>query len=134
MTFEARGSGCVLLVSEAAGAVCKHMDNALVHRVGDVNALTQQITLIHEDRALLKRLRAASLETAPEVTWTAPGVRLLQVYRQVVADHARRMLREPAGDTANGASRQRNPNLCARVEGASPVKSPNQMPMQKIIS
>ena len=32
VTSEARGSGCVLLVSEAAGAICKHMENALVHQ------------------------------------------------------------------------------------------------------
>ena len=36
VTSEARASGCVLLVSEAAGAICTHMENALVHRVGDV--------------------------------------------------------------------------------------------------
>lgn len=85
VTSEARGSGCVLLVSDAAGAVCKHMENALVHRVGDVKTLTQQISLLHEDRALLERLRAASLSTVHEVTWTAAGVKLLQVYREVIA-------------------------------------------------
>ena len=46
VTSEARASGCVLLVSEAAGAICKHMENALVHRVGDVEELTRHITLL----------------------------------------------------------------------------------------
>lgn len=89
VTSEARGSGCVLLVSEAAGAICKHMENALVHRVGDVQSLTQHITMLHEDRSLLEKLRASSLATSPEATWTAAGVRLLQVYREVIAEHAR---------------------------------------------
>jgi hypothetical protein len=35
VTSEARGSGCVLLVSEAAAAICTYMQMALVHQVGD---------------------------------------------------------------------------------------------------
>ena len=85
VTSEARGSGCVLLVSEATGANCRHMENALVHRVGDVPALAQHITMLHEDRALLERLRAASLASIPEITWTAAGRRLLDVYRETIA-------------------------------------------------
>jgi glycosyltransferase involved in cell wall biosynthesis len=87
VTSEARGSGCVLVVSEAAGAICQHMENALVHSVGDVSALTQHITMLHEDRALLERLRAASLATVRELTWTAAGRMLLDVYRETIAAH-----------------------------------------------
>lgn len=81
---EARGSGCALLVSEAAGAVATHMENALVHNVGDVAALTRHITMLDADRGLLERLQAASANLAPEITWTAAGVRLLEVYREIV--------------------------------------------------
>ena len=84
VTSEARGSGCVVLVSEAAGAICSHMETGLIHRVGDVAALTQHITMLHEDRAVLERLRAASLGTVPEITWAAAGVKLLQVYRETI--------------------------------------------------
>src|SRR5207244_3482788 len=69
VTSEARGSGCVLLVSEAAGAYCRNMENALVHSVGDVKALTDHITLLHQDRPLFDRLRASSLTTIREITW-----------------------------------------------------------------
>lgn len=85
VTSEARGSGCVLLVSEAAGAICRDKENALVHSVGDVAALTRHFTLLHEDRALLERLRAASLATISEITWDAAGVKLLEVYRETIA-------------------------------------------------
>lgn len=85
VTSDARASGCVLLVSEAAGAVCENMKDALVHRVGDVAALTRHITMLHQDRALLARLRSTSLETVPEITWTAAGRRLLQVYAETVS-------------------------------------------------
>ncbi|MGC2182116.1 MAG: glycosyltransferase family 4 protein, partial [Terriglobales bacterium] len=94
VTSDARASGCVLLVSEAAGAVCQHLENALVHCVGDVDTLTQHITMLHEDRALLDRLRAASLKTVPEITWTTAGTRLLDVYRDTIAVHRAGALRE----------------------------------------
>jgi glycosyltransferase involved in cell wall biosynthesis len=84
VTSDARGSGCVLLVSEAAGAICKHMENALVHPVGDVKMLTEHINLLHDDRALLSRLRVTSLRTVNEITWSAAGRRLADVYQQVL--------------------------------------------------
>jgi glycosyltransferase involved in cell wall biosynthesis len=83
-TAEARGSGCVLLVSEAAGAICQHGENALVHPVGDVETLSQHITSLHQDRTLLEKLRAASLNTVNEITWTSAGVKLLQAYRETL--------------------------------------------------
>ena len=84
VTSEARGSGCVLLVSEAAGALCQHMENALVHHVGDVEELNSHINLIEEDRSFLQRLRLASIRTLPEITWNAAGVKLLEVYRETI--------------------------------------------------
>jgi glycosyltransferase involved in cell wall biosynthesis len=94
VTSEARGSGCVLVVSEAAGAICQHMENALVHSVGDVSALSKHITLLHEDRALLERLRAASLATVTELTWSAAGRMLLDAYRETIAAHSAGARRE----------------------------------------
>jgi hypothetical protein len=79
------GSGCVPLVSEACTDVCKHMENALVHSIGDVKALTEQITALHQDRALLQKLRDGALKTAPEVTWTAAGRTLYRVYQEVLS-------------------------------------------------
>jgi glycosyltransferase involved in cell wall biosynthesis len=78
---EALGSDCVPLVSDACTDVCRHMENALVHPVGDVEALASQITLVHEDRDVLDRLRAGARRTAPEITWRAAGTKLLEVYR-----------------------------------------------------
>jgi glycosyltransferase involved in cell wall biosynthesis len=85
VTSDARASGCVLLVSEAAGAVCENMKNALVHSVGDVEALAEHITMLHHDRSLLERLRAESLRTVSELTWAAAGRRLFQVYFETVS-------------------------------------------------
>ena len=85
VTSEARASGCVLVVSEAAGAICRHMENALVHRPGDVDQLTEQLDLLDGNRDLLQRLRDASLRTADEITWKEAGRRLLAAYRETIA-------------------------------------------------
>jgi len=82
---EAIGSGCVPVVSEVCAGVCNHMDNALVHTIGDVKTLTEHIQMLHKDRALLESLRAGCLRKAPQLTWTAAGARLLEIYREVVA-------------------------------------------------
>ncbi len=74
---EAIGSGCVPLVSDACTDLCRHMENSLVHPVGDVDELARQIDMLHSDRSLLARLRAGCLATAPEVTWTVAGEQLL---------------------------------------------------------
>jgi hypothetical protein len=84
VTYEARASGCVLLVSDAAGAVCRHMENALVHSVGDVQTLGRQITMLDEDRNLFAALRQESLRTVEDITWRAAGMRLLAQYRKIV--------------------------------------------------
>ena len=83
VTSEARGCGCVLLVSDAAGAICEHGKNALVHSVGDVQTLTQHLDLVTRDRRLLLKFSQASLETVDQITWAAAGRKLEQVYRQV---------------------------------------------------
>jgi len=87
---EAMGSGCVPLVSEACTDLCRHGENALVHPIGDVKALAEHITMLDQDRSLLEKLRFAGLALAPEVTWSAAGVRLLEAYREVVLDNKHR--------------------------------------------
>jgi glycosyltransferase involved in cell wall biosynthesis len=84
--MEAVGSGCVPLVSEVCDAVCVE-DNALVHRVGDVDALAGHLTLLHEDRGRLAELREACLRVAPTLTWAAAGRQLLRVYEQATFAH-----------------------------------------------
>lgn len=85
---EAMGSGCVPLVSDACTELCRHMENALVHHVGDVDALMQHITMLHEDRTLLAKLRKTGLDGLDDLTWTTAGRKLLDVYRETVSMYA----------------------------------------------
>jgi glycosyltransferase involved in cell wall biosynthesis len=84
VTYEARGSGCVLVVSDASGAVCTHLENAMVHASRDVSTLTAHIDQLHHDRGLLGRLRAASIGELDCLTWNAAGKRLLEVYHEAL--------------------------------------------------
>lgn len=89
--MEAVGSGCVPLVSDVCGGVCV-ADNALVHPVGDVAALTRDITRIDDDRDLLAALRDRCLAVAPGLTWTQAGARLLGAYEEVFSRAGRRLV------------------------------------------
>jgi glycosyltransferase involved in cell wall biosynthesis len=82
---DAMGSGCVPLVSDACTDICRHMENGLVHYVGDVKTLKEQITMLYQDRPLLGRLRVAALRDARNFTWKAAGVKLLQAYEQAIS-------------------------------------------------
>jgi hypothetical protein len=66
--------------------MCTHEADALVHRVGDTATLAAHLTMLHENRALLAQFRQASLKNAKAVTWSAAGIRLLQVYRNILAE------------------------------------------------
>ncbi|MGD1078797.1 MAG: glycosyltransferase [Candidatus Sulfotelmatobacter sp.] len=101
---EAMGSGCVPLVSDACTEICSHMNTGLMHRVGDVDALTQHITLLYKDRALLESLRETSLKAAAANTWTAAGTKLLDVYREVIKEHEKKYTRVPQPSVRSGVS------------------------------
>ncbi len=83
VTYEARGSGCVLLVSDASGAVCEHMQNGLIHSARDLAALTEHIRLLDQDRGLLASLRRSSTGDLHKLTWDEAGRKLEEVYRAV---------------------------------------------------
>ena len=82
---EAMGSGCVPLASEACSEICRHLQTGMTHSVGDVESLSEQMTLLDDDRRLLRELREASLEAAKGFTWTAAGKVLLNAYRESIA-------------------------------------------------
>jgi glycosyltransferase involved in cell wall biosynthesis len=82
--MEAIASGCVPLVSDRCDGALVN-GNALVHKVGDVDGLSAQISEVHEDPRWLRQLRDACLAAAPTLTWTRAGQRLLEVYEQVTA-------------------------------------------------
>jgi hypothetical protein len=41
--------------------------------------------MLYENRSILQQLRASSLSTLHEITWSAAGKRLLEVYRKAIS-------------------------------------------------
>jgi glycosyltransferase involved in cell wall biosynthesis len=85
---EALGSGCVPLVSAACSEICRDLQKSLVHAVGDSAALTRHITMLYQDRALLRRYRDECLRQRLRYTWTAAAVKLLAAYKGAMESHA----------------------------------------------
>jgi glycosyltransferase involved in cell wall biosynthesis len=96
VTYEAQAAGCALLVSEAAGAHCEHMQEGLVHAPGDVAMLTEHLRLLDDDRDLLHALRRRALANADRLTWAAAGERLLSAYEEGLERYRRRGLERQA--------------------------------------
>ncbi len=114
---EAIGCGCVPLVSDACTEVCRHMENALVHSAGDVDALTEHLTMLHDDRSLLERLRQGALATAPDATWDRAGEVLVDAYRRAI-DGGPAQRHDAAAASATAAPR------CVHEDPAFRVGSP----------
>lgn len=88
VTYEARGAGCVLLVSDATGAVCRHLENGLIHQTGDVQTLTSHLNLLNRDRTLLAKLRKQSVDEIDSLSWSAAGIHLKNVYLEALRLYA----------------------------------------------
>ena len=65
VTYEARACGCVLVVSDRAGAACTDGVDALVHPAGDRAALAAHLRALHDDPGLLDRLRPPESSEPP---------------------------------------------------------------------
>lgn len=84
VTYEALGTGCVPLVSVAAGAPVRDGVDGLVHEVGDVQTLTAHLAGLVKDPDELRRMRLAAIEGRDELTWTAAGRQLAEAYHSVL--------------------------------------------------
>ena len=85
VTYEARGAGCVILVSDGAGAPGEHMENAMIHPMRDVAALISHLNTLEHDRELLERLRDSSISRSKGLTWVSAGNCLAKIYSEAAA-------------------------------------------------
>jgi glycosyltransferase involved in cell wall biosynthesis len=84
VSYEAQVTGCVPLVSTAAGAVLEHDVHGLVHDVGDVDTLARQLHDLAANPERLARLRANAMAHAPALSWSAASERLVAAYRTAI--------------------------------------------------
>jgi glycosyltransferase involved in cell wall biosynthesis len=86
VTYEARGCGVALMVSDAAGACCRDGHDALVHRAGDVPTLTRQFDRLAAEPPLLATLRRHTLAERDRYTWAGAAESLEAAYRRLLAE------------------------------------------------
>lgn len=98
---EAMACGCVNLVSDVCTDVCQHMENALVHSVGDVKTLRQHIHALYKDSELLARLREGALQKRGQFTWTIAGQSLLRAYVGAMKQSPGVSVRDEVSDDSN---------------------------------
>jgi D-inositol-3-phosphate glycosyltransferase len=84
VTFEAAASGCVPLVSTAAGALGANGVDYLEHPVGDRAALAAQLVRLAGDAGLLERLSAHATSRREFLSWDRAGEVLLERYGDAV--------------------------------------------------
>jgi glycosyltransferase involved in cell wall biosynthesis len=83
VTYEAQASGCALVVSDATGARCEHMESGLVHEAGDLATLVEHLRLVDGDRELLTKLRRNAVASRPNLTWEYSAREIAGLYREV---------------------------------------------------
>jgi glycosyltransferase involved in cell wall biosynthesis len=81
VTYEARGAGCVVLASDAAGAVGTDGRDILVHRARDVSTLACQLRDLSGDRGMLEAFRRFSLQSVERLAWSHAARALMDQYR-----------------------------------------------------
>jgi len=84
VTYEAQGCGVIPLVSTAAGAVCTDGVTGLIHRPGDVAALTAHIDALSDDYARRRQMRLAVLNQRANLTWAAAAANLEACYEEAL--------------------------------------------------
>jgi glycosyltransferase involved in cell wall biosynthesis len=87
VTYEAQASGCVPLVSRAAGALLPPGSDQLVHEPRDVGVLAEQLQRLMTDTASLAAERERVLEWAPNISWNAAGQRMLEIYTEALSEN-----------------------------------------------
>lgn len=96
VALEAMGSGVIPLVSAATGAPVTDGVDGLVHEVGDVDTLTQQLREVFDEPSRRRQLAAAAFRTSRNFTWDEAAKRLLAAYDEGVDRSGRRALGTPS--------------------------------------
>ena len=82
VTHEARACGCVLLVSDAAGADVRAGIDGFVHHAGDIETLAAQLRKLHDAPNRLAEVRAAGRSVSATCSWREAGESLCRLYER----------------------------------------------------
>jgi glycosyltransferase involved in cell wall biosynthesis len=84
--LQALGAGVPAVVYDVAGLgePVRAFDAGAVVPAGDVDALTEAVRALLEDRDALERARAGANRAREELTWSAAAEQHLELYRSVI--------------------------------------------------
>jgi glycosyltransferase involved in cell wall biosynthesis len=82
VTYEAQASGCIPLVSDAAGALLPPGSEELVHRARDVEGLARQLSRLIWDEGSRQQHREAVIGWSDRLTWDCAGRRMLAIFAE----------------------------------------------------
>jgi glycosyltransferase involved in cell wall biosynthesis len=88
VTYEARGAGCVVLASVAAGAAGKDGVDILLHGVGDTVTLARQLRELSQNRSMLDTYRRQNARSVFQLTWSYAAQVLLEQYQLLTRSHS----------------------------------------------
>lgn len=85
--LEAMASGLSVIVTPTGGTaeLVEPGVNGLIFEWGDMDTLTRHVRSLAQDRALVRRMGAASRARAALFTWQAAGDRYLEMFKQIIA-------------------------------------------------
>ena len=85
--LEAMASGLPVIVTPTGGTeeLVEPGVNGLIFEWSDVDALTRHVRSLAQNRALARRMGAASRARTGRFTWQAAGDRYLEMFEQIVA-------------------------------------------------
>lgn len=85
VTYEAQASGCIPLVSSAAGALLPPALAGYVHAPRDVETLARQLETLANDDPLRSSLRDAVVDWSIEsLSWTSAGHRMIRIFQEAI--------------------------------------------------
>lgn len=84
VTYEAQASGCIPLVSSAAGALLPPVLREYVHAPRDIAALSEHLNVMANDPLLRATLRQAVIEWSSALTWQSAAQRMLEIYYDAI--------------------------------------------------
>ena len=82
VTYEAQASGCIPLVSTAAGAVLPTAVRELAHHPRDIDGLTHALTLVARDEQFRARLRESVISLSADLTWSDAAEGMIEIFKE----------------------------------------------------
>jgi glycosyltransferase involved in cell wall biosynthesis len=89
VSYECRGAGLPLLASNSGGAYGTNGQGMLLHRTGDTETLARQMKCLVEDEAYYAELKRQLIALRSELSWTAAGRELGEMYEDIARSWVR---------------------------------------------